>query len=176
MRTNRINNDTLAETEKRLDELLMTPKIQRYVVGFMFDVNESHVLLIEKIKPEWMRGRLNGIGGKIEPGESPQEAMIREFKKEVGISTEPLEWNLFCTLRGAGFEIAFFCAVSDAVWNYVKMEEERPILVNTADLTVFDRRIMTNLRWLIPLALSMKHERCGGFEITEREALIEYQS
>jgi 8-oxo-dGTP pyrophosphatase MutT (NUDIX family) len=32
---------------------------------------QIEVLLIEKQKPAWQRGKLNGVGGKIEPGENP---------------------------------------------------------------------------------------------------------
>lgn len=55
----------------------------QYVVGFAFDAYGA-VALINKQKPEWMKGRWNGIGGKIEPGETPQAAMQREFKEEAG--------------------------------------------------------------------------------------------
>ncbi len=32
------------------------------------------------------KGKWNGIGGKIEPGESPEEAVIREAKEETGLT------------------------------------------------------------------------------------------
>lgn len=54
----------------------------RYVVGYCFSPDFDAVALIEKIKPTWQKGKLNGIGGKIEPGEAPVEAMRREFGEE----------------------------------------------------------------------------------------------
>ncbi len=39
------------------------------VAGFLFDESRERVVLIKKQKPEWQSGRLNGVGGKIEPGE-----------------------------------------------------------------------------------------------------------
>lgn len=61
-----------------------TPKAvaHRYVLGFMFDHEEKHVLLIWKNRPKWQAGKLNGIGGKIEAGETPLQAMEREFTEE----------------------------------------------------------------------------------------------
>ena len=53
-----------------------------YVLGFLFNKDLSQVALIRKTKPEWQKGQLNGIGGKIEPGEDPLGAMIREFREE----------------------------------------------------------------------------------------------
>jgi 8-oxo-dGTP diphosphatase len=38
----------------------------RYVLGFMFSSDHSEVALIRKRKPEWQRGKLNGIGGKCD--------------------------------------------------------------------------------------------------------------
>lgn len=51
----------------------------RYVLGFCFDIGYSLVLLIEKNRQQWQAGLLNGLGGKIEVGESPRAAMSREF-------------------------------------------------------------------------------------------------
>ena len=50
----------------------------RYVAGFMFDSSYENVLLIRKTKPKWQEGLLNGVGGKIEPGEKELDAMKRE--------------------------------------------------------------------------------------------------
>ena len=41
-------------------------------------------LLILKDRPEWQRGRLNLPGGKIEEGETPEEAATRELEEETG--------------------------------------------------------------------------------------------
>ena len=59
-----------------------------YVAGFTFSENDTDVLLIEKQNPAWQRGFLNAVGGKIEPGEQPLEAMTREFKEETGVRTK----------------------------------------------------------------------------------------
>jgi 8-oxo-dGTP pyrophosphatase MutT (NUDIX family) len=58
------------------------PVKHRYVVGFLFSQDESKVLLVWKNRPAWQNGKLNGIGGKIEAGETPLQAMEREFKEE----------------------------------------------------------------------------------------------
>lgn len=58
-------------------------KVQRrYVLGFLFSEDGSRVLLIWKNRPAWQAGKLNGIGGKIEDGEQPLDAMKREFVEE----------------------------------------------------------------------------------------------
>jgi 8-oxo-dGTP pyrophosphatase MutT (NUDIX family) len=64
-----------------------------YVCGFAFDT-ERRVYLILKNKPHWQAGLLNGIGGKIEPGETSLRAMAREFKEEAGVDIAPSRWKL----------------------------------------------------------------------------------
>ena len=50
--------------------------------------NEGRTLMLHRIKKKndinhdkWL-----GIGGKFEPGESPEECMLREFKEETGLT------------------------------------------------------------------------------------------
>jgi 8-oxo-dGTP pyrophosphatase MutT (NUDIX family) len=74
------------------------PAGARYVAGFMFDVANKQVALIRKTKPAWQAGKLNGIGGKIEDGESPEAAMVREFLEETGCNTDRDDWSHFASL------------------------------------------------------------------------------
>ena len=50
----------------------------------MFVCREDEVLLIRK-KRGHGAGKINGPGGKIDPGESPREGAIRETREETGI-------------------------------------------------------------------------------------------
>ncbi len=51
----------------------------------MFIIRDGRVLLIEK-KRGLGAGKINGPGGKIEPGETPLEAIIRETEEELCIT------------------------------------------------------------------------------------------
>ena len=42
------------------------------------------ILLVLKDRPAYLAGRLNLVGGKIEPGETPEQAAVRELKEESG--------------------------------------------------------------------------------------------
>lgn len=66
--------------------------MKRYVLGFCFLPNRS-CILIQKSKPDWQQGLVNGLGGSIEPGESIYLAMAREFQEECGIATHPKQWR-----------------------------------------------------------------------------------
>lgn len=44
--------------------------MKHYVAGFMKDFSDN-VALVRKNKPKWQAGRLNGVCGGIEDGETP---------------------------------------------------------------------------------------------------------
>lgn len=135
---------------------------ERYVVGFMFNPTEDAVLLIRKTHPDWQKGKLNGVGGRIEDGESAIEAMRREFTEETGIDHD--DWRQFCVLGDARqWQIHFFSAVG-LIAKAVACTEETPE-IHPAWVLPFDT--IPNLRWLIPMALSMRFERITGFDIRE---------
>ena len=51
----------------------------------MFVVRGSEVLLIEKLRGIGS-GKINGPGGKIDPGESPRQAAVRETQEELHVT------------------------------------------------------------------------------------------
>jgi len=63
----------------------------RYSVGFLVSPEGDRVLLLEKARPDWIKGLWNGVGGHIERGESPFEAMMREAAEEAALP--PLPWK-----------------------------------------------------------------------------------
>lgn len=50
----------------------------------LFIVKEGQILLIRK-KRGLGAGKINGPGGRLEPGETPREAALRETREELGI-------------------------------------------------------------------------------------------
>ncbi|CAN5728807.1 hypothetical protein BH24ACT21_BH24ACT21_15240 [soil metagenome] len=119
-----------------------------YVVGFYFSECGEQVALIRKLNPEWQRGLLNGIGGKVEPGERPYDAMMREFEEETGAHIEG--WRLFCTATTEDDRLHFFTARGDLTELY-SAETEEVLTVTVEDISTLDT--IPNLRWLVPLAL-----------------------
>lgn len=132
----------------------MEPPAKQYVVGFLFSPDKSTVVLIKKDtehKPEqaWQHGLLNGVGGELEKGEMPLDAMRREFQQETGMHVA--EWFGFCEIMWRGSHITFFRATGDVSRaRTVTREEVRRMPVAHLDghLTV------RHLAWLIPMALS----------------------
>lgn len=129
--------------------------LTRYVAGFLFDPTGELVLLIEKKRPAWMAGKWNGIGGKIEPGETPEHAMDRELWEETGLSSEfwQIGWAHFATLSGADFEVTFFAAWSEKIQDAVQRTDEVIRMWCVANLAYGPHPLVSNLPVLIALAL-----------------------
>ncbi len=123
-----------------------------YVLGFLFRDSRTSVVLIRKRKPKWQDGLLNGIGGKIEVGESPYEAMVREFREECGVDTSKSGWREYAEMSGDDFKVFCLKACDSDAWRQVgtveveKVECHHPDLLNQQDC-------VSNLLWLIELAL-----------------------
>ncbi len=123
-----------------------------YVVGFCFNEAHDTVVLIHKQRPAWQNGFLNGVGGKIEPGESSIRAMVREFEEETGVKTKEEDWACFSTMESDDWWMHVFCCVNDQYVNAARTTESEEIVkIPVNRLHLFPT--ITNLRWLIPMAL-----------------------
>lgn len=132
-------------------------ELKHYVAGFMFDHGRTRVALIRKAKPAWQRGKLNGIGGKVEAGENVFEAMVREFMEETGYETTVAQWEQFLRMAGenddgGNFRVDFFATIGDLT--RVRTMEAEPVeIVFLTDVHAVRKDMIENLPWLIPLAL-----------------------
>ncbi len=54
---------------------------------YITDKNRNSTLMLHRIKKEndYHQGKWNGLGGKLNEGESPEECAIREIKEESGL-------------------------------------------------------------------------------------------
>jgi 8-oxo-dGTP diphosphatase len=130
----------------------MPPKTD-YVAGFLFHglpSGDVMVALVRKARPEWQAGRLNGVGGHVEPGEAPLAAMVREFQEEAGLHL--VHWQAFARLEGSDFRVLFLSSwVFPGQGLLLRSPADEPVdWYNVANLPP---EVLPNLRWLIPAAL-----------------------
>lgn len=124
--------------------------MKEYVAGFLFSTDRSQVVLVCKNRPDWQAGKLNGVGGMIESGESPRSAMVREFKEETGADVGLDHWDCFCKLRVGDCVVWFYRAFKDEVVETVTDE-----LVRWYDVRLLSTyETVSNVAWLVPMALS----------------------
>lgn len=120
-----------------------------YCLGFLFSRSLDWVLLIEKKRPKWQAGKFNGVGGKIEPNETKQEAMIREFQEEAGLKIT--DWTAFARMSGPDWTVDCFCAKSD-LFDRAKSKTDEEIVFIQLPIRP-EYAVIPNLQWLIPMAL-----------------------
>lgn len=133
--------------------------MKTYVCGFMFNSKETHVALVEKAKPDWQRGLLNGIGGKIERGETPLMAMVREFKEETEVKTSKGDWEQVHTLNwhnlhsGEDHRVYFYKTFVSRMMRLWGTPVEPVGWYKILTLNRSGRLTLPNLKWIIPFAL-----------------------
>jgi 8-oxo-dGTP diphosphatase len=125
--------------------------MKSYVVGFIFNADRTKVALVEKTHPEWQKGRLNGVGGKIEDGETPLTAMVREAKEETGLVTQESDWDPVVTMERPEVEVVFFACKHLGDESAVYTTTDEKVAWYTVD--ELPRTVLSNLTWMIPLAL-----------------------
>lgn len=122
-----------------------------YVLGFAFNDSGDEVLLIRKNRPSWQKGKLNGIGGKIEQDETPRMALVREFEEETGVTTAEDDWRPFGKMRGTDFTVHLFTIRNRFIYDADSMTDEKLKIVAVNRLK--DYQIIPNLGYLIAMAL-----------------------
>lgn len=132
--------------------------MKEYVLGFAFSRNKEKVVLINKLRPDWQKGSLNGVGGKVEPEDlGIHFAMVREFKEETGVATEEDMWNHFATMTfendvmGGVAKVYCFRMFSNIINQVKTVEEEEVEIISLVNLQ--GRKVIKNLDILIPAAL-----------------------
>jgi 8-oxo-dGTP diphosphatase len=131
----------------------------------MFDQQDpSRVALISKLKPEWQKGKLNAIGGKVEGGELEVDAMVREFEEETGFPTKRSHWRRFVALTGSGFQVDFFVGLGPV--DELRSIEAEQVAIFAIDCVTADNAI-PNLTWLLPLARLALNNKTPVLLVTE---------
>lgn len=131
--------------------------MKQYAFGFIFTSSFEQVLLIHKLKPEWQKGKINGIGGKIEQDETALSCVAREVQEETDLRIKESEWVYVANLSSSEFFTEVFASIYSGNKNDAKsMEAEQ---VEWFSVNELPATMMNNLYWLIPLAVDkLKHK------------------
>lgn len=129
-----------------------------YTICFIKRKND--ILLLNREAPAWM-GVWNGVGGKLEPGETPRESILREVKEETGIQLDEgirfkgvVTWTV--DQNRAGGMYLYFAEVEDHFEYATPLKTEEGIL-DWKDIDWILHRdnvgVATNIVHFLPLLL-----------------------
>ena len=120
-----------------------------FVIAYMKTGEKT--LMIKRRKSDDQYGRWNGLGGKVEDNESPQEAMVREVKEESGLDVIKTRFGGVVTIAARGkigtavmfvFEVEKFagniCESSEGKLAWIDDEKLRDLNLNEGDGLIFD--------------------------------------
>jgi len=138
----------------------------------VFVIRDGKILLIDK-KTGFGKGKVNGPGGKLEDGESPERCAIRECHEELGIRIE--------TLRYCGqHRFQFVDGYSLLVWVYsaedftgvpTETAEARPLWVPLDEIP-YERMWEDDHLWLPML---IRGERFQGRWLFDGDRMLDYE-
>ena len=138
----------------------------------VFVVKDEKILLIDK-KTGFGKGKVNGPGGKVEKGESPEACAIRECQEELGITVSNLRYS-------GQHRFQFVDGYSIHVWVYSSEEfegvptetlEARPLWVSVDEIP-YERMWEDDSLWL-PMLL--RGERFQGRWLFDGDTMLDYE-
>lgn len=137
----------------------------------VFVVRGDEILLINK-KTGLGKGKVNGPGGKVDPGESPETCAVRECQEELGIIVSNLEYcgqHRFQFVDGYSIHVWVY-RTRDFVGEPVETREARPLWVPVDDIP-YDQMWEDDRLWL-PMMLS--GERFQTRWIFDGDTMLDY--
>jgi 8-oxo-dGTP diphosphatase len=127
--------------------------LKHYVIAWVQRGNSADdTFLILKDKPAWQVGRLNLPGGKVEEGETPLQAVVRELEEEAGF--RPIvDPKLLGLLQDGSNAIHCFKAIIQKEDSEPKPREgeTQQALWMKWHQALHDPRLIPNLKVIIPL-------------------------
>ncbi len=156
----------------RLSDIDWTTWVPQERATLLFVIREGHVLCIRK-KRGLGAGKINGPGGKIDPGESAEQAAIREVEEELGIT--PIDVQAcgeidFQFVDGYSIRVYIFTA-PDYRGEPEETDEAIPIWASIEEMP-YDEMWADDRLWM-PLLFA--GQTVGGRVIFDGEALLDHE-
>jgi 8-oxo-dGTP diphosphatase len=130
----------------------------------MFVIQDGQILLIRK-KRGLGAGKMNGPGGKIEPGETPLQAVIRETQEEVGLTPDGArELGVLRFQFTSGLAILCYVFRADTyTGQLIETDEATPYWVPIADIP-YPEMWADDIYWLPHILTETKFQAYFEFD------------
>jgi 8-oxo-dGTP diphosphatase len=138
----------------------------------VFVIRNGKILLIDK-KTGLGKGKVNGPGGKVEPGESPRDCAVRECREELGITVSNLQFcgqHRFQFVDGYSIEVWVY-RTEDYEGKPTETMEARPLWVPLDEIP-YEQMWEDDRLWLPML---IRGERFRGRWIFDGDRMLDYE-
>lgn len=124
---------------------------RKLVLAFIFDSSLQKVLLIHKNRPEWQKGKLNGIGGKLNPKERKEAGITREVHEETNLVIS--KWKYIGSLQNDKDLVYCFTTIyNNQLTDALTTTDEK---IEWVAIDKLPLNVHPNLTWLIPLCIDI---------------------
>lgn len=146
-----------------------------FVCGTIFSWDLKRFVVIKKNRPDWMAGKYNFVGGKIEEKpeisglwETPRQAISREFEEETGVITQPKNWHCFHIEQYANTtsapdkqraKVYYLATFGDDINKVKTITDEEVKIMNYEDLTWDPKEFIFNIPYIIAMLLTQVREK-----------------
>ncbi len=147
--------------------------MKEITMNLLYLVNDGQVMLALK-KRGHGAGRHNGVGGKLNPGESVEQSLIREAQEEIGVTPQEFEKMAYITfdlyMKGEHvFEHVHIYTTSNWTSEPVESEEVSPRWFDIGNLP-FDTMWPNDIHFL-PHVLGGKKVK-GQFKLDKDDQVL----
>jgi 8-oxo-dGTP diphosphatase len=137
-------------------------------LGFIYTPLLDQVLLIQKSKPVFHKGLLNGLGGKTDPGETAAQCIAREVQEESGLVIQEEDWLQIGSLKWTEWSVDVLVAKYSGDQNKALSLTGDP--VTWYETNKLPANVVSNLNWLIPLGIDcLKQQHPPQVVVTYQE-------
>lgn len=129
--------------------------MEEMVLVFLFSSDYKSVWMIEKKRPSWQYGLLNGIGGHVEDGEISKDAALRELEEESGLKLDFLDLRHVGSMGSIGtrgneeWNVEIFAGITDK--KLISLTDETIMRIPVGDLHLWG--CIDNIPSLVALCL-----------------------
>ncbi len=138
----------------------------------VFVMRGDEILLIDK-KTGLGKGKVNGPGGKVEPGETPEQCAVRECQEELGITVSNLEYcgeHRFQFVDGYSIHVYVY-RTREFSGTPVETREARPLWVKVDEIP-YEQMWEDDRIWL---PMMIRGERFQSRWIFDGDRMVDYE-